>query len=67
MTHSTPNVILPSDIEAILEKAVKEPGVNDLLAVLQLSQEATAINEMSHAFDSQPRVYCVSNSGGWGT
>jgi hypothetical protein len=57
--------VSPKDIEAILERAAKEPGINDALALLQLSQEADQIAQIRNGLVEQPLIAYVTGTAGW--
>lgn len=57
--------VSPKDIEAILEKAAKEPGIDDALALLRLSQEARGIDQIVNGLVAPPLVAYVSGTAGW--
>jgi hypothetical protein len=57
--------VSPKDIEAILERAVKEPGINDAMALLELSQEANQIVQIRNGWAAQPIIAYVTGTAGW--
>jgi hypothetical protein len=66
MTDASEQRVTPKDIEAILEKAAKEPGINDILGLLRLSQEADQIGQISGTLETQSTIVCASGTAGWG-
>jgi hypothetical protein len=60
------NKVSPEEIAAIIEKASKEPGINDMMALLHLSQEATEVEQARLALTAaQPIIAHVSGTAGW--
>jgi hypothetical protein len=57
--------VSPKDIEMILERAAKEPGINDALALLRLSQEAQGIDQIINGLVAPPLMAYVSGTAGW--
>jgi hypothetical protein len=57
--------VSPKDIETILERAAKEPGINDALALLRLSQEAQGIDQIVNGLVAPPLMAYVSGTAGW--
>jgi hypothetical protein len=55
----------PEDIGKIIEQAAKEPGVNDMMALLELARECNEIEEIRHGWSEQPLIAQVSSTGGW--
>jgi hypothetical protein len=49
-----PPAYIPQDIAEIIEKAAKEPGINDALALLRLSQESNEIEQISSSRTAPP-------------
>jgi hypothetical protein len=45
--------------------ASKEPGINEMLALLQLSHEITQIDEITRGLSVQPLVAQVSSTADW--
>jgi hypothetical protein len=65
MANTTVTKVTPEDIAEIIERASKEPGVNDMLALLQLSQEITQVEQFSRSLTMQPIVARASSTAGW--
>lgn len=57
--------VSPQEIREIIERAVKEPGINDVLALMKLSQEAAEIEEIRAELSPQPLVTQVTGTAGW--
>jgi hypothetical protein len=58
--------VTPQDVKAIIERASKEPGINDVLALLRLSQESAQIDEFMRVLTTQPPIDAqVSGTAGW--
>ena len=65
MANTTVPKVTPEDIAEIIKRASKEPGVNDMLALLQLSQEITQVEQFSRSLTVQPIVARASSTVGW--
>jgi hypothetical protein len=57
--------VSPQEIEEIIERASKEPGINDMLALLRLSQEITQGEQIKRDLTVQPFVAQVTGTAGW--
>jgi hypothetical protein len=57
--------VSPDEIKKIIEQASKEPGINDMLALVQLSQECNVISQMQYTWSEQPLIGQVSSTGDW--
>lgn len=57
--------VSPDEIRKIIEQASKEPGVNDMLALVELSYEFNQISQLQYAWSEQPLIGQVSNTGSW--
>ena len=58
--------VSPQEIKKIIERAAKEPGINDMIALLRLSDEATQLELTRHALMAvQPIIATVSGTAGW--
>jgi hypothetical protein len=65
MENATVPKVTPEEVAKIIEQASKEPGTNDMLAVLQLSVEITEIEQINRSMTVQPLVAQVSSTAGW--
>jgi hypothetical protein len=54
----------PQEIKEIIDRAAKEPGINDVLALMQLSKEATEIQQTMANLTPQPWVMQVTGTAG---
>jgi hypothetical protein len=57
--------VSPQEIKELIERAAKEPGINDVLALMQLSQEATQIEQIRTQLSPQPVMMQVTGTAGW--
>lgn len=57
--------VTPEEVAGIIERASREPGINDMLALLQLSHEATQFEQLTQSLAVQPLVAQVSSTAGW--
>jgi hypothetical protein len=57
--------VSPDEIKKIIEQASKEPGINDMLALVELSHEYNLISQMSVTWSEQPLIGQVSSTGDW--
>jgi hypothetical protein len=57
--------VTPKDIDDILTRAAKEPGINDVMALLLLSREADEIQEIRRGLDVPQIVSQVTSTAGW--
>jgi hypothetical protein len=64
MGNPTANVS-PQEIQELIEKASKEPGINDVLALMELAQEFAQIEEIRAELSPQPFVTQVTGTAGW--
>ena len=65
MADTVAPCVSPEEIGKIIEQARKEPGVNDMMALLELSREFNQIEEIRHGWSEQPLIAQVSSTGGW--
>jgi hypothetical protein len=65
MTNPTAPSVSPEEIKEMIERAAKEPGINDVLALMELSQEADQIEQIRAELASQPLVMQVTGTAGW--
>jgi hypothetical protein len=66
MANPTVPKVTPEEIAEIIEKASKEPGTDDMMALLQLSHEATEIELLNRALTTvEPIIGAVSGTAGW--
>jgi hypothetical protein len=65
MANVTVPSVSPQEIKEIIDRAVKEPGINDVLALMQLSREATEIEQTIAEVTPQPLVMQVTGTAGW--
>jgi hypothetical protein len=65
MVNPTVPCVSPQEIEEIIERASKEPGINDMLALLRLSQEITQVEQIRRDLTEQPLIAEVSGTAGW--
>lgn len=65
MTNPIPPSVSPEEIKEIIERAAKEPGLNDILALMEVSREATEIEQIRAELASQPLVMQVTGTAGW--
>ena len=59
-----PNVS-PQEIRELVERAAKEPGINDLLALMALSEESTQIEQIRSELSPEPLVMPITGTAGW--
>jgi hypothetical protein len=64
MTGAT-NRVSPEEIENLIKKAAKEPGINDVMTLLELSKEAAQIEEMRAELSPQPLATQVTGTAKW--
>jgi hypothetical protein len=58
--------VSPEEIAQIIQKASEEPGINDMLAILRLSEEITDIERVNRSLTMQPVVtQAGSSTAGW--
>jgi hypothetical protein len=66
MANTAAPRVTPEEIAAIIERASKEPGINDMMALLSLSQEVAQIEQMRLALTTaQPVISAASGTAGW--
>lgn len=66
MANPTVPSVSPQEIKEIIERASKEPGINDMIALLRLSQEATQLElTMQALMAEQPIIAAVSGTADW--
>ncbi len=57
--------VSPQEIEALFERASKEPGLNDIAALLKLADEAMQIERVQAEASAQPCYGLVAGTAGW--
>jgi len=57
--------VSPAEIAKIIEAAAKEPGVNDMLSLLRLSQEANEIEQFFNSLRPTEIMTQASSTAGW--
>jgi hypothetical protein len=65
MANATVPKVTPEEVGKIIEQACKEPGINDMIAVLQLSGEIAEIEQISRSLTVQPIIAQASSTAGW--
>jgi hypothetical protein len=65
MANARDPKVTPEDVAKIIEQASKEPGINDMMALLQLSAEITQIEQINRSMMVQPLVAQASSTAGW--
>jgi hypothetical protein len=66
MADATVVTVTPQEIAAIIERASKEPGTDDMMALLRLSQEAAEVEQIRHSLTTvQPVIAAVSGTAEW--
>lgn len=66
MANATVSTVTPEEVAQIIEKASKEPGINDVFAILELSQEITEFELARYAMmNPQPIIAEVTGTGSW--
>jgi hypothetical protein len=64
MDDSTVRSVSPQEIKELLERAAKEPGINDLLTLMKLSEEATQIEQIRTEMTPQAVVKHATGTAG---
>jgi len=58
--------VSPEEVAEIIEKASREPGINDILALMRLSYEFNEIEQINRSLMMvQPVVAQASSTAGW--
>jgi hypothetical protein len=65
MPHMIKSRVSPKEIEALIERAAKEPGLKDIAALMQLSQEVAQIDRFRTEMSPQPCFLQVAGTAGW--
>jgi hypothetical protein len=65
MASGTVSRVTPEEVAKIIEQASKEPGIDDMMALLQLSAEITEIERINRSMIVQPLVAQTSSTAGW--
>jgi hypothetical protein len=65
MANATVPKVTPEDVAKIIEQAVKEPGTNDMIALLHLSREIAEIEQVNRSLIVQPLVAQATSTAGW--
>lgn len=65
MSDTTNFQVSPKEIEALIEKAAKEPGLKDIAALIRLSEEVTQIDCIRAEMSAQPCFSQVTGTAGW--
>ena len=65
MANATVPKVTPEEVAKIIEQASKEPGIDDMMALLQLSAEITEIEQINRSMTVQPLVAQTSSTAGW--
>jgi hypothetical protein len=65
MTNAEASRVSPNEIADLIERASREPGLNDILNLLQLSREFTDIDHLRQSWGEQPLAAQVSSTHGW--
>jgi len=55
--------VSPQEIKELIERAAKEPGINDVIALMKLSWETTEVEQIRAELYPQPRVMQVTGTG----
>jgi hypothetical protein len=61
----TTSGVSPKDIQDILDRAAKAPGINDVMALLQLSREVDEVERIKREATVQPIVSQSTGTSGW--
>jgi hypothetical protein len=62
MANTTVPTVTPEEVAEIIERASKEPGINDVLALMELSREAAQIEQIRAELAPQPLVTQVTGT-----
>ena len=65
MANATVSKVTPEEVAKIIEQASKEPGIDDMMALLQLSAEIREIEQINRLMMVQPLVAQTSSTAGW--
>ena len=57
--------VTPEEVARIIEQAAKEPGTNDMMALLALNTEIAEIEQVNRSLVVQPLVAQASSTAGW--
>jgi hypothetical protein len=58
-------MVTPEEVAKIIEQASKEPGTNDMMALLRLSGEVAEIEQINRSLVVQPLIAQTSSTAGW--
>jgi len=65
MAKATVPRVTPEEVARIIEQAAKEPGTNDMMALLALNTEIAEIEQVNRSLVVQPLVAQASSTAGW--
>jgi hypothetical protein len=65
MANPTVPSVSPQEIRELIERAAKEPGINDLAALMELSQEVVQIEQIRAEASPQHFMVQVTGTAGW--
>ena len=65
MAKATVARVTPEEVARIIEQAAKEPGTNDMMALLELNTEIAEIEQVNRSLVVQPLVAQASSTAGW--
>jgi hypothetical protein len=57
--------VTPEEVARIIEQAAKEPGTNDMMALLELNTEIAEIEQVNRSLVVQPLIAQASSTAGW--
>ena len=65
MAKATVPRVTPEEVARIIEQAAKEPGTNDMMALLALNTEIAEIEQVNRSLVVQPLIAQASSTAGW--